>query len=314
MMGFAGECDGAIDHGLQWLNQKCRHQDGYYAAVLGASGEIIDGDFNLYDHAFILTGMAAAFQLRPDETHLQQSAEALRDKILADYAHPQIGFEEAIPRQLPLKANPHMHMLEASLAWIDAGGDEKWRQIAGEIAGLALGKLIDPKSGAIFEYFDGDWQPITDQQIQVIEPGHQFEWAWLLLKWAKISQDKSILPVAKRLIQIGEDYGVDPKRGVAFNSLNVDLSPRDFSARLWPQTERIKAHLEIARHLDDLPQVEAAIGNALWACAGLQQYLNTNIAGLYGDRMDEDGTITPESAPASTLYHLVCAIEELLNA
>ncbi|KAF0183263.1 MAG: mannose-6-phosphate isomerase [Hyphomonadaceae bacterium] len=311
LMGYLGECDGPITQGLEWLDTKCLNVDGYYSAVLDAKGDAIDANFNLYDHAFILTGLAAANQLRPHDLHLREQAEELRDRILADFAHPIIGFEEANPRRLPLKANPHMHMLEASLAWVAAGGDAKWLDIANSIVHLATSKFIDTSSGAILEYFDGDWNPIADKQIQQVEPGHQFEWAWLLLKWAKISHDNSILPVAKKLVQIGETYGVDPLRGVTFNSLNMDLTPRDFSARLWPQTERIKAHIELARHFDDDAEIGAAQTSAIKACDGLGQYLNTDMKGLYADRMNEDGTIINESAPASTLYHLVCAIDEL---
>jgi mannose-6-phosphate isomerase len=313
LLGYEGECNQPIEHGLAWLNDRCLNDDGYFSAIVDATGIAIDQTFNLYDHAFILTGLATTFQLRPNDIYLLQQAQGLRDRLVTKFSHPLTGFEEASPRQLPLKANPHMHLLEACLAWIEAGGDAKWAQLAEAIVNLSITKFIDPKSCAILEYFDGDWNPLGDPSFQVIEPGHQFEWAWLLLKWVDFSKDKKALPFAIKLIEIGENFGVDKERNVAINSLNLDLTARDVSARLWPQTERIKAHFELAKHSDALPQSDTSIGNVVRACDGLMPFLNTRISGLYGDRMGPDGRIVLESAPASTLYHLVCAIGEIIK-
>jgi mannose/cellobiose epimerase-like protein (N-acyl-D-glucosamine 2-epimerase family) len=56
---------------------------------------------------------------------------------------------------------------------------------------------------------------------------------------------------------------------------------------------------------------QAAIAKAIEAAAGLKLYLSTEIEGLYRDRMKEDGSFEIEPAPASSLYHIICAIDEL---
>ena len=78
---------------------------------------------------------------------------------------------------------------------------------------------------------------------RIIEPGHQFEWAYLLLKspWAHA---ETVQRAALRLIAAGE-RGV--RNGVAVNSLLDDFTVHDPDARLWPQTERLKAALLAAR-------------------------------------------------------------------
>jgi mannose-6-phosphate isomerase len=43
----------------------------------------------------------------------------------------------------------------------------------------------------------------------------------------------------------------------------------------------------------------------------LQRYLATPIPGLWYDRIDVNGRIVDEPAPASTFYHLVVAVSEL---
>ncbi len=50
---------------------------------------------------------------------------------------------------------------------------------------------------------------------------------------------------ALKLIDIGEQHGV--RNGLAINSLLDDFSPHDAGARLWPQTERLKAAALAAR-------------------------------------------------------------------
>lgn len=309
LMGYQGETRAPIQHGLNWLYDKCLREDGYFYAVLGPKGEIIRPDFDLYDHAFIMMSLAYAYQVTKADD-LKAKAEIIRDKILADYSHPNLGFEETIPRNLPLKANPHMHMLEACLAWVDIGEQGKWRKIAEDIINLAQTKFLD-ENGVLHEYFDGDWNIIKGDK-DLIEPGHQFEWAWLFLRWAKISKDETYIAIARSLIEIGEIYGVDNSRNVSFNSLQPDLTTFDFTARLWPQTERIKAYCELAQLAPPHEKKEAE-KMAFLAYAGLDKYFQTEIIGLYGDRMDEKGEIIKESAPASTLYHIICALDALMN-
>jgi mannose-6-phosphate isomerase len=46
----------------------------------------------------------------------------------------------------------------------------------------------------------------------------------------------------------------------------------------------------------------------------LLRYLDTPVAGLWRDRMQLDGSFVDEPAPASSFYHIVCAIAELDRA
>jgi mannose-6-phosphate isomerase len=41
------------------------------------------------------------------------------------------------------------------------------------------------------------------------------------------------------------------------------------------------------------------------------RYLDTPVPGLWYDRIDADGKLVDEPAPASSFYHLVAAIAEL---
>jgi mannose-6-phosphate isomerase len=47
------------------------------------------------------------------------------------------------------------------------------------------------------------------------------------------------------------------------------------------------------------------------AARGLMKYLDTPLRGLWRDKMLADGTLVDEPAPASSFYHIVCAVAEL---
>jgi mannose-6-phosphate isomerase len=308
-LGWKGPAREAVEHGLDFYLKHYRRPDGLIRTLVDPAGEPLDETADLYDQAFGLFGLATAYKMlgRGD---LIAIAVALRDRLIETLKHPLAGFEESVPRTLPLQSNPHMHLFEACLAWDEAGGDPQWRVLADEIAGLALSKFIDPESGAIREFFDGDWNPAPGVQGRIAEPGHQFEWAWLLLRWSGLTGRRDAVNAALRMIEIGNGPGVDPARGVAMNQLLTDLSVHDPVARLWPQTERIKAGVLAAEVTgEDHYWTLAADGGR-----GLLKYFETPVKGLWWDRLAPDGAFVQEAAPASSFYHIVCAILELDRA
>jgi mannose-6-phosphate isomerase len=170
--------------------------------------------------------------------------------------------------------------------------------LSDEIAGLAMARFIDPATGALREFFDADWRAIAGEG-GLVEPGHQFEWAWLLQRWGAARGDAAGQTAARRLFENGL-RGVDPAREVAVNALWEDFSVRDGSARLWPQTEHLKATVALG---DATQGVRAA--------RGLARYLDTPARGAWRDKLRPDGSFVEEAAPATSFYHLMVAILEL---
>jgi mannose-6-phosphate isomerase len=193
------------------------------------------------------------------------------------------------------------HLFETCLEWEAAGGDATWTAMADEIAELALGKFIDPATGVLQEYFHAQWRPLTGE-AGLMEPGHHFEWAWLLERWGALRAEPRARAAARRLFEHGK-RGVDPEREVAINALWDDLSIRDPGARLWPQTEYLKAALILGEDAD-----------ALTACRGLARYLDVPTRGAWRDKMRPDGGFLDEHAPASSFYHIMVALQELFAA
>ena len=302
----------AVEHGLNFLVTKCYGPKGYFWSNVTPDGAPVGREFDLYDNAFGLFALAVAVAARPDRVLLATLAGAIRDNLIENWSHPLGGFEEAVPRVLPLRANPHMHLLEAALAWIEIDpASEDWNALADELAELCLAKFLHPSNGCVREFFDGDWNPMPGAMGRIAEPGHQFEWGWLLARWGLLRGRADALTAAKTLVLLAERHGVDPARGVAFNEIWDDLSPRDLNARLWPQTERIKGWLTLASLGETEDEIDQAFAKVATAAGSLRRYLETPIRGLWWDKMDDAGRFVEEPAPASTLYHIVCAIAEM---
>lgn len=281
--GLPGPWAATAEAGFAWFQRHARREDGLYATVLDAAGAQTAPGARLYEHAFLLLALSALGR--------HDDARVLAERLAA-FRHPAGGFrEEGVD---PFQANAHMHLLEAALVCGQGGGGPAWTALADEVAGLALDRFIDPASGALHEFFDADWRPLRGAH-GLIEPGHQLEWAWLLSQ----RTEPKAQAAARRLFDVGR-RGFDASRGVIVNALHEDLSVRDPAARLWAQTEHLKAALALGETTA-----------ALEAANGLAQFLDTPVRGVWRERMDAQGGFLEQPSPGTSLYHLYLAIREL---
>jgi mannose/cellobiose epimerase-like protein (N-acyl-D-glucosamine 2-epimerase family) len=204
------------------------------------------------------------------------------------------------------------------LAWIavtDGALQGPWIELAKELVSLCLTHFMDPRTGAVREYFDHRWQPLAGTEGRIIEPGHQFEWAWLLLQWSSLYGDDAerlaCSRAAARLIEVGERWGVDPIRGIAINEIWDDMSVKDAAAKLWPQTERVKAWCAMLGRAQTVAEAEHACQRIAAAAHGLAKYIPAEPAGLWHEVCSPDGSFVAGSSKASSFYHVVCAIDVL---
>lgn len=307
---WAGNWRDAVNHGLSWFDKVYRLDTGLYGNLADASGKLTDPSFDLYNQAFALFAGAQASVAQPERAdEMRTKALAILAILRRDYAHPHAGFEEANPPTEPLCSNPHMHMFEAMLAWeaIDPSGP--WTVLADEIANLAMSHFIDAENGGLREFFDHDWRPLPGDKGRIMEPGHQFEWSWLLVRWGSLRNNSEAISKAKRMFDIGEEYGICPRRKVAIMSLYDDFTVHDTLARLWPQTEWLKAAVRLAS-ISKGEERQRYLASSIRAIGALQPFLDTPVPGLWFDKWPVDAPMIDEPAPASTFYHIACAIYE----
>ncbi|MBW3616540.1 MAG: AGE family epimerase/isomerase [Proteobacteria bacterium] len=299
--GWNGPWREAVEHGRRSLQERYRRPDGLFRSLVAQDGSVLDDTALLYDQAFALLAMAAMHKAGVGGGTVRQDAQALLRAVLANYRHPEGGFAEKAPRAF--QSNPQMHLFEAALAWLEIDPSPVWSGLCEELASLCLNRFIDGEGGFLREFFQADWSPRPDDFGRLVEPGHQFEWAWLLERWGRLSGSEDAKRAARRLFDIGL-RGVDPRRGVAVNELWDDLSVRSDRARLWPQTEWLKAAVLFADDQRSSAEVETA-------ARGLLRYLHTPRHELWRDKMEADGSFVSEPAPASSFYHICSAILEL---
>jgi len=213
------------------------------------------------------------------------------------------------PECAPYRQNPHMHLLECFIALHEASGAPRWRRDAEHIAGLCARSFRHSESEALLEYFDVELSPLEGEDGRIVEPGHCFEWAWLFETLAQWGTPDATL-ISDGMARFARRHGLDHARGVAINEVMIDGSVRNPAARLWPQTERLKAALARYRRTgEDAERAEAAA-----AYAGLLKYFETPARGAWRDKLKADGSWIEEPAPGSSMYHITCALAGLMDA
>ena len=299
-LGWHGPWREAQRHALDYFRKHFITADATVVSVVDLDGTIGDARFDLYNQAFALLAYASGHRTFGEADGWHRQAVALRTALEQSYPHPLGGFVEDRTGELPQRSNSHMHLLEAALAWAAIDDDPAWRRLADRIAALCLQKFVDPASGALREFFAADWSPAPGVEGRICEPGHHYEWAFLLDRWARLTGRSKPEAVA-RLIAFADAHGLDARRGVAVNAVLADGSIYDPVARLWAQAERVRAY-RAHRHSD---------GEVAAAVKGLRRFLATPTPGVWFDQLAPDDVFVHEPARATSLYHIVGAVSEL---
>ena len=303
-MGWRGPWKHCVDQGVDRLIADYLRDDGLCRTLLTADGTPLDETAMVYDQAFVMFALAMAKGAGCTEPTIEARAvkirEALRSRSLPNGALIE-GGDDA------WQSNCHMHLLEACLAWEETGGDAGWTELADQVARLARSTFIDAEGGYLREFFGADWAPAAGEAGRLVEPGHQFEWAWLMARHARARNDESALDVARKLYAHGT-AGVSERMAVAVDAMNDDGTIRSRRARLWPQTEWLKAALILAELSHDGAR-QAYLEDAAAAQRALWLYLTED--GLWRDKRLQDLTFVDEPAPASSFYHIMAALRQL---
>ena len=301
-----------VEWAVETLLQTFRLPDGGFRGRLSRTGEPDERPADLYDHAFILYALAEAASALPQRDDLADAAAELRGAVVSRFRHGTGGYREDSADE-PFQANAQMHLLEAALTWENQADDPAWAALADELAEFGMAHFIDAEGGFLREVFTADWGPAAGARGRRVEPGHQFEWAYLLTRWGASRNRPDALAAADRLYRVGADHGVD-ERGVTVNELDPTLQVVDPSARLWPQTERLRAALTSAQGAQDQGLRLARLADAASAARALQLYTDTPVKGLFRDRLGPKGGFDAGPSPASSLYHIAGALLALRRA
>ena len=267
-------------------------------------GAVCDARRDFYAHSFALFGLAWAYRLEPEPRFLAAALATLR-VLDQHFASRTGGYHSALPADAGRREqNPHMHLFEAMLAWFEATGRELFLARAGELHEMMAGRFFQRETGILAEYFDGSWSPRAGIPGRICEPGHHFEWSWLLRRYAALA-GREDPPIAKALKDFGDRHGFDSE-GFVVDELLDDGRVHKASRRCWPHTESIKAEVASFELGDD----NAAARAAQTIQRLLAVFLGRPVAGGWVDHVDAHGAPIVDFIPASTLYHVFLAAAE----
>ncbi|WP_144142252.1 AGE family epimerase/isomerase [Paraburkholderia sp. BCC1884] len=270
---------------------------GWFYSV-DAEGVPLDTTKDLYTHAFIVfacaeygrrSGNGDALEIVHGTSALIQSHFAADD----DLFNASLSADFARVTGTPIQ-NPLMHLTEAWLAAREATHDQAFDAALQRLAGAIARRFVHAPTGCIAEL------PIGADDNR-LEPGHQFEWFWLVKQAGGLFDGTGLAEDMQRAFGFAQQHGVDRHTGGVCASLDETGGVKDATQRIWAQTEYLRA---LASH--DAPQALEVLPRQI--ALFQQRFLRPE--GWFESKTST-GDVARADMPSTTPYHLATAYEAL---
>lgn len=274
-----------------------REQGGWFYSV-DAEGAPLDTTKDLYTHAFVVFA-CAAYGARFGAREAFEALHRTSALIVERFAAPDGLFDAALDASFgqvkgtPLQ-NPLMHLTEAWLAAREATADAAYDTALTRLVEAVARTFLHAPTGCIAELPIG----AADNRL---EPGHQFEWFWLVARAAGRLGDSGLDAALARAFRFAVDHGVDPATGGVAAALDEQGGMKDATQRIWAQTEYLRA---IATHGD--AAVRATLPGQIGRFAA--RFLTPQ---GWVECRSGAGEVARADMPSTTPYHLLTAYQAL---
>ena len=248
VLGGDAPLRGAADHGFAFLKKTATPNEKgmVWPRRWDEQGRVLDPALDAYELSFVILAMAWYHRATGSQEALQlgeQAYEGMQHRLADPHGG---GFFEEYPftGKLPRRQNPHMHLLEAMLAMYGATQAPVWLERATALVDLFQRAFLDTETGSLGEYFDEQWHPMPGGEGALREPGHQFEWVWLLEQYMQASGRRELTETVERLFSFGSQHGMNLTgvlAGAVLDVVDKSGAPQATSMLMWPQTEYVKA-------------------------------------------------------------------------
>jgi mannose-6-phosphate isomerase len=279
----------ALFRSLQRHFHDAEHGGWFYS--IDAEGKPLDRRKDLYTHAFIVFA-CAHYWGKVRESLVESALNAALEIVSEQFARDDGLYEASLGEDWsdlgsgPLQ-NPQMHLAEAFLQVLAVREDEGVQQALLHLCEALQAQFIEPQHGLMLEKPRGtvdNW----------FEPGHQFEWFYLL-ETSALLRDTPLHASIDRAFSYAEQYGV--KDAAVLAMLDVDGKVIDATQRIWAQAEYLRA-------LTLRSNNEAKLAAQLQA----MQLRFLHDGGWYECR-DGGGDVSRHDMPSTTPYHLATCLE-----
>jgi len=313
----------AARHCLDYLRGVHRNPDtGGYIWTL-RDGEPEDTTNHCYGLAFVMVAYANARRAGIDEAAawmdetwhlLEQHFWDADAGLYRDEADAHWHFSDYRGQ------NANMHMCEAMLSAFDASGDKRYLERALLLADHMTRRQAAKADGLVWEHYDTDWNIDWDYNKDNpkhlfrpwgFQPGHQTEWAKLLMILARHTEADWLLPTARHLFDTAVARAWDDAFGGLCYGFAPDGSICDDDKYYWVQAESLAAAALLAERTgeDGYWQWYDRLWRYSW------EHLVDHEHGAWYRILDRrNNKYSDEKSPAGkTDYHTMGACCEVLN-
>ena len=280
-------------------------ENGGWFYSVDANGAPHERHKDLYTHAFVIFA-CAEYAKRAGAAAAKEALAVLEETSVLIERRMGVGigvgglFSSAMTEDFsavlgPPLQNPLMHLTEAWLAAREATADPIFDRRLEKLATAFALAFVHEETGCIAELTIGsanNW----------LEPGHQFEWLFLVDASRHPAFDAAGLNRALvRGFDFMQQHGVDPVTGGVAASLNDQGGMIDSTQRIWAQTEYLRA---LATHADESVRAQLPAQIARFAARFLrpQGWIESQSA---------EGVVMRPELPSTTPYHLATAYAAL---
>jgi len=217
--------------------------------------------------------------------------------------------------------NANMHMCEAMLAAFEASGEQRYLQRALTLADYMTRHQAVKAGGLIWEHYDEhweiDWNYNRDNPRHLFrpwgfQPGHQTEWAKLLLILARHVEADWLLPTARHLFDTAVDRAWDEQHGGLCYGFAPDGSVCDEDKYFWVQAESLAAAALLAQRTGESKYWDWY--ERLWRYSW-SHFVDHEHGAWYRILTRDNRKYSDEKSPAGkTDYHTMGACYEIFNA
>lgn len=313
----------AVAHGVRYLRQVHRNPvTGGYAWTL-RDGQIEDATNHCYGVAFVLLAYSCALTVGMDEARawmdetwqlLEQHFWEPQAGLYRDEADAEWHFTDYRGQ------NANMHMCEAMLAAYEASGEQRYLDRAVTLADHMTRRQAAKADGLIWEHYDPDWNVDWDYNRDNpkhlfrpwgFQPGHQTEWAKLLMILDRHVDRDWLLPTARHLFDTAVAKSWDDQRGGFYYGFAPDGRICDSDKYFWVQAETLAAAALLAERTGD---------PTYWQCYDRtwqyvwEHLVDHRYGGWYRILDADNRKYSDEKSPAGkTGYHPMGACHEVLK-